>query len=62
MNGIPIAAQIECVERELKFRRYVYARRVAAGKMTQHKADDEIAAMTAVLASLRTIEEGQRLI
>jgi hypothetical protein len=59
---VPIARQVECVARELKMRREVYGRRVAAQQMTQRKADDEIAAMEAVLATLQGIEERERLI
>lgn len=39
-----------CIERELKMRRRVYPRWVQDGRMTQAKADEEIAAMEAVLA------------
>ena len=59
---VPISAQIKCVERELTFRRRVYARRVSQGKMTQHKADEELQAMGAVLCTLQNIEASQRLI
>lgn len=59
---VPIQHQMAAVERELRFRRHVYARRVAAKKMTQKKADEEIEAMQAVLATLQSIEAGQRLI
>jgi len=59
---VPIQRQIECVERELRMRRDVYARRVAEGRMTQQKAADELEAMSAVLETLRGVEESQRLI
>lgn len=62
MNAVPIARQVACVERELRYRERVYARRVAAEKMTQAKADDELEAMRAVLATLQGIEAGQRLL
>lgn len=52
---IPIAAQIACVEREIAMRLRVYPRWVAVGKMTQAKADSEIAAMTVVRESLNTV-------
>lgn len=52
---IPISAQIACVEREIGFRVRVYARRVSEGKMNQTKADAEIAAMRAVLETLKGI-------
>jgi len=40
----------ECIRRELGYRRRVYARRVAEGKMKQAAADKEIATMEAILA------------
>lgn len=60
--AVPIDAQVECVQRELRFRARVYARRVADGKMTQRKADEELAAMNAVLATLQSVAEGSRLL
>ena len=50
---VSIKAQIECVERELKMRRRVYPRWVDDGKMSQAKADQEIARMAAVLLTLK---------
>lgn len=50
-----MARQLACVERELRMRRSAYPRWVASGKMTQGKADDEIADMEAVLATLRDV-------
>lgn len=49
---IPLEKQIEAVAREILMRRRVYPRWVAAKKMTQEKADYEIAAMEAVLVTL----------
>lgn len=49
---VPLASQIACVEREITFRVRVYARRVAEGKMSQEKSDQELAAMRAVLRTL----------
>ena len=60
MTTHPIAEQIECVERELRFRRHVYARRVADGQMRQTQADREIALMEAVRETLLTIGREQR--
>lgn len=59
---VPIAAQMECVRRELAMRRRVYPRWVQQERMTQKKADDELAAMEAVLATLQQIEERERLL
>lgn len=55
-------AQIECVEREIRMREDVYARRVSAGSMTPEKARHEIAAMRAVLETLRETESRERLL
>jgi hypothetical protein len=44
--------QIDCVVREIKMREIVYPSRVRLNKMKQETADDEIAAMKAVLATL----------
>jgi hypothetical protein len=52
-----IDEQIACVERELGYRGHVYRRRVGSGQMTQAKADKEIAAMQAVLATLKRVKE-----
>jgi len=59
---VPIERQVQCVERELKFRRRVYARRVVDKKMSKTQMDNELEAMEAVLATLQSIAEGQRLI
>lgn len=52
---IPVDSQIASVNREITLRRRVYPKWVADGRMSQRKADDEIAAMTAVVASLEEI-------
>ena len=54
-----IEQQIACVEREVKMRHRVYPRWVEAGRMTQKKADEEIAAMEAVLVTLRSQPQTQ---
>lgn len=55
-DNLPIAVsidrQIAAVKREIKLRRMVYPERVARERMTQAKADEEIAVMQAVLATL----------
>ena len=53
----PLPDQITCVERELGMRRRVYPRWVATGRMTQADADREIATMSAVLDTLRSINQ-----
>mgnify|MGYP003396328822 CR=1 FL=1 len=51
-----IARQIKCVQRELALRKRVYPRFVAGEKITQEVADEEIAVMTAVLATLKSLD------
>jgi len=53
---VPYADQIAAVERELGYRRRVYADRVAAGKMTQALADRELSRMTAVRRTLELVD------
>lgn len=48
--------QLACIRREIGMRKRVYPRWVATQKMTQAKADAEIAAMEAVLATLASIQ------
>lgn len=42
------ADKLACVEREIKFRTYVYPRRIDNGTMTQERADREIAIMESI--------------
>lgn len=42
--------KMRCAQREAGYRRFVYAKRVAAGKMLQSKADEEIALMDEIAA------------
>lgn len=50
---IPLEAQIKCVEREITFRRRVYARRISQGRMSEVFADQQIKLMEAVLETLK---------
>ena len=59
-SPVPIAAQVTCVEREIGLREKVYPRWVAAGRLSQTKADQELELMRAVLATLRAIETVER--
>jgi hypothetical protein len=51
-----------CAKRELAMRQRVYPRWVEQGRMTQTKADAEIACMSAIVEDYRKICEGERLI
>lgn len=59
---ITINAQIKCVERELRFRAKVYVRLVEQGQLTQQKSDYEMAAMAAVLDTLKRMQKGEMLL
>jgi hypothetical protein len=54
-----LSEQIACVERELAMRQRVYPRQVAAGKMTEAKAQHEIRVMQSVLETLRDLWRSQ---
>lgn len=58
---IPLEAQIACIERELRYREGFYPRWIAEKKMTQRKMDEELAAMRAVLRTLKGIAENRDL-
>jgi hypothetical protein len=45
--------QIECLQRELRFRGRVFKRRVEEGRMSQDSMNDEIAAMAAALETVK---------
>lgn len=47
------ADKLACIEREIKFRSYVYPRRIDNGTMTQEKADREIAIMQSIAADYK---------
>lgn len=53
---VTLEEQIACVEREIGMRTRVYPRWVGLGKMTPAKSEWEIAAMEAVLNTLRGIQ------
>ena len=63
MSGprIPYADQVECVERELGYRRRVYPRRVEAGQMTAAQSTRELARMEAVLETVKAAAASERL-
>lgn len=54
---VPLEKQIACAKRELAVRKRCYPTWVAAKRLNVFKAEEEIAAMTAIV---RTLEELQR--
>ncbi len=60
----PFTAQqkLDAVDRELGFRRRVYARRVAEGKMTERLADEQIAVFEAIAEDYRPQAAAERLL
>ena len=56
---ISLEQQIKCVGREIGLRRNVYPKFLMSGRITQEKADYEIEAMEAVLATLQGLRTAQ---
>lgn len=56
-----LADQIECVEREVRMRTTVYARRIAQGKMSLELAEREAGRMRAVLDTLLRVRDGLKV-
>lgn len=54
--------KLKAVERELKYRRRVYTRWVADGKMTQAFADEQIAVFEAIRIEYVGAEAAERLL
>jgi len=59
MMPISLEQQIKCVGREIGLRRNVYPKFLMSGRITQEKADYEIEAMEAVLATLQGLRTEQ---
>lgn len=53
--SITLEQQIACVKREISMRERVYPRWILAGKLSEGKAEFELEAMKAVLASLESM-------
>ncbi len=54
MKEIEIEDEIACINREIKYRQRVYPRLIQCSKMTQQKADFEIAVMKQILFKITT--------
>jgi len=54
---VPLHAQIAAAEREVRQRLRVYPRRVADGKMTQAFANEQLAAMEAIVETLKGLQQ-----
>lgn len=59
---VPYSDQLAAAQREVKMRERVYPRWVQQGKMTQAKADAELAAMRAICATLEPLAASERLL
>jgi len=59
---IPAADKLACIEREIKFREFVYPRRIESGKMTKRIADREIAVMRAIKEDYRELVAKEMLL
>lgn len=59
---LPAATKLAAVERELKYRRRVYPRLIAEGKMTDGLASTQILVFEAIADDYRKLAEKERLI
>ncbi len=59
---VQLSDQVACVKREIAMRERAYPRWVAGGRMTQQKADQELAAMKAVAETLGKLQTEGRLL
>lgn len=57
MNEISIEKQIAAINREIRYREFLYPKWVSTGKMTQQKADYQIAVMKAILKTLGNLQK-----
>jgi len=57
VTQIPLEEQVRCAERELEKRKNFYPKWVSEGRMNQLKADREIAAMTAIVETLKNVKQ-----
>jgi hypothetical protein len=53
--------KMQCAQRETGYRRFVYPKRVVAGKMTQADADKQIAIMDEIAADYGTLAKKEEL-
>lgn len=60
-TDVPIADMIACIKRELAMRQRVYPRQVAANRMKQAEADQELRRMQGVLNLLQAQPQGSLL-
>lgn len=56
-QSVPIEDQIACAKRELALRKRVYPTWVTAKRMNALKAENEILAMTAIVATLERLKQ-----
>jgi len=53
IESVTIEEMVQCVKREIGFRKQVFPRRVQLGSMSQQEMDKEILQMTAILEKLK---------
>jgi hypothetical protein len=55
VSALGLVAQIACVRREIALRESCYPRWIKSGRMKEARANQELAAMKAVLGTLQTL-------
>jgi hypothetical protein len=56
---IETKVKLRCIERELGFRKYIYPRRIEAGRMSAELAEQEIRVMEAICDDYRARLEAE---
>ncbi len=59
-NHSDLYGQIQCVQRELNKRKWVYPKMVSEGKRTKAWADKELSLMEGVLQTLKRLYNGEK--
>lgn len=57
---VSLEVQLKCAQRELAMRKNVYPQWITAGRMNKFKAEDEIAAMGAIVRTLQGLVDGRK--
>lgn len=60
-EAVPLEVQLTCAKRELALRKRVYPAWINAKRMNQFKAQEEIAAMAAIVQTLEDLVANGRL-
>lgn len=58
----PAALKLQAIEREVRYRKFVFPKRVRRGKISQARADEEISIFEAIAEDYRGLVGKERLL